>query len=395
MQKDYIFTSESVTRGHPDKLCDQISDAIVDRYLLQDPFASVVAESAVSAGVLFLAAQIASDATVDLAETARRVIAECGYEEGEFNASDCTIMTSLIDRRDGQHRPIDFSTLDDRGIDAIPARNQANGFGFACDETAQLMPAPIMLAHALARRLDEVAASGALPYLLPDGKTQVGIRYRDHRPAGIHSVSMVACQRRAEEPTGEQLRQDLLERVINPVLADSGLDRPGAADIHVNPDGPFVGGGPATHSGLTGRKNAIDTYGEYSRHGGAALSGKGPVRIDRVGAYAARHAAKNVVAAGLASRCEVQLTYSIGQARPVSVQVDTFGTAPVDEEEIVRRLLDVFDFRLGAIIRDYGLQQAPAQADRNFYRALACYGQVGRDDLALPWESTALCDALK
>jgi S-adenosylmethionine synthetase len=388
MMKDFVFTSESVTPGHPDKLCDQISDGIIDRFLQQDVTAKVRTESAVSGGVLFLAARISSNVEIDLPDVARQVIREVGYEGGDFNADDCTVMTNLLEYPEGRRRPIDASRLSDGEVEEIRANNQVTVFGFACTQTPDLMPLPIWLAHELARRLYSAGYEGELPYLHPDGKTQVAVEYQDGRPVRIHSISLLASQKEPGQRKLNALHDDLLEAVIEPAFTDQAVRPDKKTELFVNKGGLFIGGGPAGHSGLTGRKTAVDTYGEYARHSGAALSGKDPLRIDRVAAYAARHAAKNLVAAGLATQCEVILSYSIGQAHPVSVQVETFGTGKVQEEELVRRIAASFDFRPAAIVRDFDLQRLPAAATGGFYRKLACYGQVGRADPRVPWEET-------
>jgi S-adenosylmethionine synthetase len=268
-------------------------------------------------------------------------------------------------------------------------------FGFACDHTPSLMPLPITLAHALARRLFQVGHDGTLPYLTPDGKTQVGVEFRAGRPHRIYSVTVIAAQGREDQPSPRTLNEDVVEAVVEPAFAGQPLAPDSDTHIFVNPEGPFIGGGPALHSGLTGRKNAIDTYGEYSRHSGAALSGKDPMRVDRVGAYAARHAAKNVVAAGLARQCEIGLSYSIGQSRPVSLQVQTFGTGVIEDREIAKRVMAHFDFRPAGIVRDLGLQRQPSRSPRGFFAALAAYGHMGRLDLDVPWERLDRAEALR
>lgn len=386
MKKDFMFSSESVTEGHPDKLCDQIADALVDRYLRQDPLSRVIAECAVSTGILFVAARFASHATVDVPEVARQVIRQAGYEAGEFNPETCTVMTSLSEMNFSPAHEEQHLAEDE--IDGIPAREMANVFGFACDQTAALLPLPIWLAHKLARRLARVRLQRQLAYLAPDGKTQVGVEYRDGRPHRIHSLTLVASQRSAREVGIDRLRDDLYTTVVEPAFVDEPIRPDRHTAVFINPEGLFLDGGPVSHSGLTGRKNAIDTYGEYSRQSESALSGKDPTRIDRIGAYAARHAAKNVVAAALAQACEVQLTYSIGQARPVSVQVETFGTGKLADEALAERLQRAFDFRPAGIVRAFNLRQLPALYSGGFYRRLAAYGHVGRMDLGLPWERT-------
>jgi S-adenosylmethionine synthetase len=391
MKANFILTSESVTRGHPDKLCDQVSDAIVDRFLTDDPMARIRAECAIATGVVFIAARFASTAQVDIPDVARHVIREVGYEQGEFDATRCTIMTSLNEAPLSPLYRHDERVFTDDQIEALTVENQVTTFGFACTQTPARMPLPIWLAHRLARRLADVG----LEYLSPDGKTQVGVEYRERRAHRIHSIALMASQREAGRPAPDVLRRDLIEQVIAPVFAEEGVRPDDQTRIFVNPDGTLVGGGPAAHSGLTGRKNAVDTYGEYSRNSGDALSGKDPLRIDRIGAYAARHAAKNVVAAGLAEECEVQLSYSIGVSRPVSVQVETFGTGTIDDATLAHRLEQRFDFRLGSIMRRFDLRHLPAKRGGSFYRLVAAYGQVGRTDLDLPWESTTEARALR
>jgi S-adenosylmethionine synthetase len=387
MMKDFMFTSESVTAGHPDKLCDRISDEIIDRYLWQDPGARVRAEAAVSSGVLFLAVRFASTAYVDISEVAREVVRRVGYTEGEFNANDCTIMTNLTSLPVERLAPMNLEALPEERLETITSSNQATVFGFACNQTPVLMPLPIVLAHALAQRLSEVAAGGELSYLLMDGKTQVGVEFKDRRPARIHSITLVASQREAGKPTPKALQDDLQQMVISPVFADQELKPDSRTQILVNPDGPLVGGGPMFHSGLTGRKTAMDAYGDFARHGGNALSGKDPLRIDRTGAYVARHVAKQIVAAGLAEQCELQLSYSIGHARPVSVQIDTQGSEKITELEILHRIREIFDFRLARTIRRYELQTLPAKrGNQGFYAPLSVYGHFGRKELDLPWE---------
>jgi S-adenosylmethionine synthetase len=382
---EHIFTSESVTLGHPDKLCDQISDATVDAFLHQDAQARVVAECAISTGVLFIAARFAADASVDIPVLARGVIADAGYVDDSFDARSCSILTSFT-QLDGEERA--HARKGDE-----PAHEQVNAFGYACRETPALMPLPIWLAHRLARELDAAREHGAR-FLAPDGKTQVSVQYADGKPERIHSLTLIAATR---DPSvkAAALEQAMREVVIASAFRGEPIKPDTSCRININPGGPYLIGGPAKHSGLTGRKTGIDTYGEYARQSGAALSGKDPSRIDRIGAYAARHAAKNVVAAKLAERCEVHLAYAIGEARPISVAVDTFGTAKVDEAEIAARLEKTIDFRPAAIEQRFGLRQRASAADeKGFFRSLAVYGQVGRLDLDLPWERTDVADAL-
>ena len=326
MSNNFIFTSESVTTGHPDKLCDQVSDAIVDRFLNQDPNSRIVAECAVSSGVMFISAHYASKARLDIPDIARHVIRNVGYTRDVFDADACTIMTSFMDHTATDYMPFDLENMDDADIDRIPVRQQASVFGYACDQTPALMPLPIWLAHRLADRLDEPKVASKLPYLLPDGETQAGVEYSDGRPGRIHSITLVATQTTADAVSLDELREGILREVVEPVFKKEKLKPDENTQIFINPGGARVGGGPAVHSGLTGRKTGIDTYGGYARHSGAALSGKDPMRIDRVGAYIARYAAKNVVASGIARECEVQLSYTVGVARPVSLRVRTFGT---------------------------------------------------------------------
>lgn len=395
MNDNFIFTSESSTAGHPDKLCDQVSDAIVDHFLIQDHHSKIVAECAVSSGVMFISAHYASKAKLDIPEIAREVVRGSGYPKDVFDADACTIMSSFMDHTVTAYAPVDLEQLDDNQIDQITAKHQVTVFGYACDQTPALIPLPIWLSHRLAERLASTKVVKRLPYLLPDGKTQVGIEYKNGEPERIHSITLVASQTEEEAANLDQLRDDLIKEVVQPVLKTETFEADDKTRIFVNPEGPLIGGGPAAHSGLTGRKTGMDTYGEYARHSGAALSGKDPLRIDRVGAYAARYAAKNVVAAGLARECEVQLSYSIGAAAPVSLRVRTFGSGDVDDRELTERVGEIFDFRLGAIVRDLRLQRLPAERNDGFYRKLAVYGHMGRIDLEPPWEQTDKIDALK
>lgn len=391
MQNDFMFTSESVTEGHPDKLCDQISDAILDRFLQQDPYSALIAECAVSTGIVFIAARFASEAIVDIPNVARQVITQVGYDQPTFNPKTCSIVTSLKELPANERLAFNEKELSDDAIERVAVKNQVTTFGFACNQTPALLPMPIWLAHRLARRLTSVRLQKVLPYLTPDGKTQVGIEYENRRPSRIYSVTVVGSQDKAATaggPDEKRLVQDLREAVIEPIFRDEELRPDNKTKIFINPDGPFLVGGPSVHSGLTGRKNAIDTYGEYSRHSGAALSGKDPTRIDRVGAYIARYAAKNVVAAGLASDCEVQLSYSIGAARPVSLQVETFGTGMIPDEKIRLLLMQHCDFRIAAILKHFNLRFLPSAVKGGFYRKLAAYGHMGRMDIGLPWEVT-------
>lgn len=394
MRDDFIFSSESVTEGHPDKLCDQLSDAIVDRFLTLDRFSRVSAECAVAKGIVFIAVQFASGARFDIPTLARDVIARIGYTGPEFNAEACNILTSLSEFPRDLPAARDEREMSDAEIEAIGARDQVTVFGYACMQTPAMMPLPIWLAHKLARRLSAVRLEGRLRYLAPDGKTQVAIQYRDRRPHRVHSITILTALQSSAAPGSEQVQDDLVRHVIAPAFSDEPFTPDSQTALFINPGGALVGG-PEIHAGLTGRKTAIDTYGEYARHSGAALSGKDPARIDRIAAYVARHAAKNVVAAGLAEECEVQVSYSIGLARPASIQVETFGTAALAENEIVSRLERTFDFRLAGIIAAYQLRRMPALLGGRFYARLASYGHVGRMDVGLPWETIEKAGALR
>jgi S-adenosylmethionine synthetase len=397
MRKDFIFTSESVTEGHPDKLCDQISDAIVDHFLRQDPAAAIIAECGMATAIVFIAARFAANASVDIPNVARQVITQIGYGQPDFNGQTCGVVTSLQEMPQDDRRSVNENDLSEAEMDHLTVKDQATVFGFACNQTPAMTPLPIWLAHKLARQLTSVRLQGLLPYLAPDGKTQVGVEYRDRRPCRIHSITVVASQSHlpaAGGPDLNQLQGDLKQAVIESAFQEEDIKPDKDTYVFINPDGPLIGGGPAVHAGLTGRKTAVDTYGEYARHSGAALSGKDPSRIDRVGAYAARYAAKNVVAAGLADECEVQLSYSIGLSRPVSVQAETFGTGRIADEAIATLLQQHFDFRLAGIIRQFNLRGLPSLVKGGFYRKLAAYGHVGRADISLPWEATDKIAAL-
>ena len=393
MKSDFVFTSESVTDGHPDKLCDQISDAIVDHFLSLDPLARIVSECAVAKRVAFIAARFASAAKVDIAALARQVIQQAGYTDGEFSARDCSILSSLVEMPATTRAAQDESLLDEAGLENLAARNQVTAFGFACRQTPALMPLPVWLAHRLARRLSRVRANRSLPYLTPDGAVQVGVEYRRRHPCRVHSITLAVSQQTPAHPSPNTLQTELIEQVIQPVLQHENIPRPDQhTQIFVNPNGPRIGGGPASHSGMTGRKTAIDTYGGYARHSESALSGKDPLRVDRIAAYMARFVAKNVVMAHLAEECEIMISYSIGLARPVSIQVETFGTGRLDDDRLAERIEANFDFRVGSIIRAFDLRQLPNKGI--FYRNLAAYGQVGREDMDLPWEKTDMAAAL-
>lgn len=391
MNPELVFTSEAVTEGHPDKLCDAISDAIVDRFLRDDPYAPIVAECAVAKGILFIAARFGAPATVDVAKAARRVIKTAGYtKHARFNAKTCSVMSSLMTMDEAR---LDFESLSDADLERLPAREQVTVFGYACDQTPELLPLPILLANRLAAALAAARREGRLAHLAPDGKVQVAVGYRDGRPARIHSLALIAAVTEDWRGRQEDLAEALRDAVIDPVFAPLPLRPDADTRILVNPGGPFLVGGPTVHSGMTGRKTAADTYGEYSRFSASALSGKGPARIDRVGAYAARHVAKNVVAAGLASECEVQVSYTIGLAHPVTFGVRTFGTARVPDADITTRLRDCCDLRYGAVVRRYNLR-ARREGELGLYAPLAAYGHFGRPERDLPWEALDLAAGL-
>jgi S-adenosylmethionine synthetase len=385
MKPRRVLVSDSVTEGHPDKLCDQISDAVVDHCLSRDPLARIDVECTVSNGIVFIGAHYDTEAELDFVGTARSVIEESGYGSGEFNARDCTVLTSLSAvHLPGRPARIE-EDLDDAEIERLPAQQQVTVFGYACKQTDTLMPLSISLAHALARKLDDERHAERLPGILSDGKSQVALEYLDGKPERVHSVCLLVTGIPGAMSEAE-LRDRLRKRVVQPVFAESPVPLDKETRLLINPDGPLHSGGPLLHSGLTGRKTAVDTYGEYARHSGAALSGKDPLRIDRLGAYAARHAARNVVAAGLAEQCEVQLSYSVGLSDPISIYVDTFGTGQLSDEVLLERLRTRLDLRPAGIMRRFRLRESIARSGGRFFRRLAVYGQMGRDDLSPPWE---------
>ncbi len=386
-----LFTSESVTEGHPDKICDQISDAILDAIFENDPMGRVAAETTVTTGLALVVGEITTNCYVDIPSLIRKVICEIGYTKGEYgyDGNTCAVMTAIHEQSGdiamGVDKALECKAESSCDVnDAIGAGDQGIMFGFACNETPELMPMPISLAHKLAKQLSDVRKSGKLPYLRPDGKTQVTVEYEDDKVVRVDTI-LVSTQH-DEDVTQEQIKKDIIKYVVNPIIPDSLVDD--KTKYYVNPTGRFVIGGPNGDSGLTGRKIIVDTYGGYSRHGGGAFSGKDPTKVDRSAAYAARYAAKNIVAAGLADKCEIELAYAIGIAKPVSVLVETFGTAKLPEEKIVELVNKHFDLRPASIIRDLDLR-------RPLYRQVAAYGHFGRTDIDVPWEKTDKADLLR
>jgi S-adenosylmethionine synthetase len=388
----HLFTSESVTEGHPDKICDQISDAVLDAIYALDPRARVACETAVTTGLVLVMGEITTNCYVDIPKVVREAIKEIGYTRAKygFDGDTCAVMTSIDEQSTDIAMGVDKALeakrgeMDEREIEATGAGDQGLVFGYACDETPEYMPMPISLAHQLARKLAEVRKSGVLAYLRPDGKSQVTVEYNGNTPIRVDTV-LISSQ---HDPNIEHdvIEKDIIEKVIRPVIPANLMDS--GTRFFVNPTGRFVIGGPNGDSGLTGRKIIVDTYGGMARHGGGAFSGKDPTKVDRSAAYAARHAAKNVVAAGLAKQCEIQIAYAIGVARPVSVSVDTRGTGVLADHEIARLVQAIFDFRPAAIIRDLNLRNP-------IYKQTAAYGHFGRNDLNLPWERLDKVEQLK
>lgn len=389
----HLFTSESVTEGHPDKICDQISDAVLDAFLEADPNARVACEVSVATGLVLVIGEISSRADfIDISSIARRTIKEIGYTRAKFgfDHSTCAVLTSLNEQSADIAQGVNaaLETRDGKDMkqenEDIGAGDQGLMFGFATNETPELMPLPIALSHRIARRLSEVRKNDTLGYLRPDGKTQVTIEYVDGKPVRVDTI--VVSTQHAEEITLEQIQRDVMEHVIKPVVPEEWLDS--ETKYFINPTGRFVIGGPQGDAGLTGRKIIVDTYGGYARHGGGAFSGKDPTKVDRSAAYAARYVAKNIVAAGLADKCEIQLAYAIGVAKPVSINVDTYGTGKVSEEKLVELITENFDLRPAGIIKMLDLR-------RPIYAKTAAYGHFGRTDIDLPWERVDKAELLK
>lgn len=385
-----LFTSESVTEGHPDKICDQISDAVLDNILEKDPMARVACETAVTTGMVLVMGEISTSCYVDIPKIVRNTIREIGYDRAKygFDCDTCSVLTSIDEQSSDIAMGVDEALESRAGekdeVEAVGAGDQGMMFGFATNETPEYMPSPIAMAHRLSRRLTEVRKNGTLPYLRPDGKTQVTVEYDDNRVVRIDTI--VISTQHDDHVSQEQIRKDLMEHVIKAVIPAELLDE--STKYYINPTGRFVVGGPQGDSGLTGRKIIVDTYGGYGRHGGGAFSGKDPTKVDRSAAYAARWVAKNLVAAGVADKLEIQLAYAIGVAKPVSIEVETFGTGKISDQEITNIVEKVFDLRPGAIINNLQLR-------RPLYRQTAAYGHFGRNDLSLPWEELNKVEEIK
>ena len=408
MSRRYLFSSESVTEGHPDKICDQISDTILDALLTQDPHSRVAAEVVVNTGLVLITGEITSKAQVNYVNLARKKIADIGYTSAEngFCSNSCSVLVALDEQSPDIAQGVNTAQetreeSSEEAFDKVGAGDQGIMFGFACNETPELMPLPISLSHRIARRLAAVRKTGQLGYLRPDGKTQVTVAYVDGRPVGIDTI-LISTQHTAtigditdEAAVQAKIKEDLWEAVVHPVFADIDVQPDSETRFLVNPTGKFVIGGPQGDSGLTGRKIIVDTYGGYSRHGGGAFSGKDPTKVDRSAAYACRYVAKNIVAAGLADKCEVQLSYAIGVARPVSILLETFGTGKVDDELLLELVKQHFELRPAGIIQMFDLRNLPAKRNGRFYQDVAAYGHFGRTDLDLPWEQVDKAPLLK
>ena len=408
MSRRYLFTSESVTEGHPDKICDQISDTILDALLTQDPSSRVAAEVVVNTGLVLVTGEITSKAQVNYVNLVRQKIAEIGYTDAVngFCSNSCSVLVALDEQSpdiaQGVNTAQESREQDsEEKFDSIGAGDQGIMFGFACNETPELMPLPISLAHRVARRLAAVRKTGQLAYLRPDGKTQVTIAYEGGRPVGIDTI-LISTQHAPtigditdEAAVQAKIKEELWSAVVEPVFADIDIQPDSETRFLVNPTGKFVIGGPQGDSGLTGRKIIVDTYGGYSRHGGGAFSGKDPTKVDRSAAYACRYVAKNIVAAGLAEKCEVQLSYAIGVARPVSILVETFGTGKIDDDRLLELVKEHFELRPAGIIHAFKLRHLSAEKNGRFYQDVAAYGHFGRNDLELPWEKTDKAEVLK
>ncbi|MGV0025795.1 methionine adenosyltransferase [Phormidesmis priestleyi] len=408
MSRRYYFTSESVTEGHPDKICDQISDTILDALLTQDPKSRVAAEVVVNTGLVLITGEITSSAQVNYIELARQKIAEIGYTGAEngFSANSCAVLIALDEQSADIAQGVNTAQetreeSSQEALDSTGAGDQGIMFGFACNETPELMPLPISLAHRISRKLAAVRKTGQLSYLRPDGKTQVTVLYENDRPVGIDTI-LISTQHTAaigdisdEAGVQAKIKEDLWALVVLPIFADIEVQPDENTRFLVNPTGKFVIGGPQGDSGLTGRKIIVDTYGGYSRHGGGAFSGKDPTKVDRSAAYAARYVAKNIVAAGLADKCEVQLSYAIGVARPVSIMIETFGTGKVSEDQLLALVNQHFELRPAGIIQAFNLRGLPGERGGRFYQEVAAYGHFGRTDLELPWEQTDKAATLK
>lgn len=408
MSRRYLFTSESVTEGHPDKICDQISDTILDTLLAEDEYSRVAAEVVVNTGLVLITGEITSQAHINFVNLARKKIAEIGYTDSSngFAADSCAVLVALDEQSPDIAQGVTSAQeqrheLSDDELDRIGAGDQGLMFGYACNETPELMPLPISLAHRICRRLAAVRKTGDLPYLRPDGKSQVSVIYEDGKPVGIDTILISTQHAPAigelteNDAIQAKIKADLMEAVVKPVFADNAIKPDENTRFLVNPTGKFVIGGPQGDAGLTGRKIIVDTYGGYSRHGGGAFSGKDPTKVDRSAAYACRYAAKNIIAAGLAEKCEVQVSYAIGVARPVSVLVETFGTGKVDEEILLQLVQKHFELRPAGIIQAFNLRGLPKERGGRFYQDIAAYGHLGRTDLDLPWEQTDKAELLK